>query len=518
MNHSSKRRGEVKSPEEIAKEDALASQVNAAWDQFIKVRKDWKQSTKSIDELLEYSAKVLAIMSDTSSTINFRQDLLNEKLGQLMIALKEAAKKDHMATLARESADKAESKPETEDKTGDEKKDQAEEKQEPEISEKDKVMDQLKALIKNEMEMLVGLAMKDPKSYQLWHHRKWMFLKIWELETQMKAQGKISKPCVAMDIKICDKFLMKDERNFHAWNYRCFLINYLLERFPDEAIQVLEKELKFLQDKLDSNFSNYSAIHFKTKYLTRHYALSSGKSISDDNYATLSMPALRRELSFVSQGLYIAPYEQSLWIYVGWLIDRKTIVSIIGVDIDDSIVSIDIDCDQAMIDTVSRHLVVDIDDSHTSIECKTSDGKLTIDIGQCHADKIVVRKTIESMASFVMPTTVISIDKSKRATISTINDDDAHAEIVDTLKLWKEIIDMVKDISETEPTNKEVHVNFADLWTKYCHQTKSLSTAEVDRSIVDVPALIERLKNIRQTTSNHALLDCCIDSLSSIVV
>ena len=35
-----------------------------------------------------------------------------------------------------------------------------------------------------------------------------------EVETKLKIEGTISKKCVAMDIKICDKFLLKDERNF----------------------------------------------------------------------------------------------------------------------------------------------------------------------------------------------------------------------------------------------------------------------------------------------------------------
>lgn len=516
MNHSCKRRGEVKSAEETAKEEALAAQVNAAWDQFIKARKDWRQTTKSIDELLEYSAKVLAIMSDTSSTINFRQDLINEKLTQIVVALKEAAKKDAIAKAEKESAKTEQPNPE-DDKACEDKAEVVEQDQKPEISEKDKVMEDLKNLIKKEMEMLVGLAMKDPKSYQLWHHRKWMFIKIWELETQLHAQGKISKPCVAMDIKICDKFLMKDERNFHAWNYRCFLINYLLERFPDEALQVLNKELDFLQAKLDSNFSNYSAIHFKTKYLVRRHALSAGDRLSaDDNYTTLDMKVISAEVEFVKQGLFIAPYEQSLWIYIGWLVDRKVIVSCSVSSVDDIALHIQANCDDALLASIVDDVCA-VDQTGDELKVTLNDGKLVVARNKSgDSSEITLCRRDNAIGSFLMPKTSIRIDEEGKATLIHQADANTDAKIGSMIDLWRDVFATVKEIAEVETTNKEVYINLADLWCKYSHQTKSLSTHDCSIQGIKSETIAEGLTNIRSSTTNHALIDYAIDSLHTI--
>ena len=43
---------------------------------------------------------------------------------------------------------------------------------------------------------------------------------------------------LAIEFYLCDKMLEKDERNFHVWNYRNWVISIANKKF-------LEKELKF---------------------------------------------------------------------------------------------------------------------------------------------------------------------------------------------------------------------------------------------------------------------------------
>lgn len=310
MNHTSRKRGEHRTDDEVQKEIDNTVRITNAWENFVKVRRGWKSSGKPLEELLDYSSKLMSLLGEAGSVYNFRQDLIEQNLSNIVEGLKTVGIKMKTAT---EEITPSPNNEESEPKG-------------PSLEEqKQKLMKQLEDLIKTEMEMLVGLAMKDPKCYQIWFHRKWMFVKIWEVETKLKIEGTISKKCVAMDIKICDKFLLKDERNFHAWNYRCFLIKYQMDRFPNEALATVEKELSFLQSKLESNFSNYSAIHFKTKYLILREQLKNPESFSklEDDKIPIPWEIVKTEVNFASEGLFIAPYEQSLWIYLAWLLSRR---------------------------------------------------------------------------------------------------------------------------------------------------------------------------------------------------
>ncbi len=325
MNHSSRRRGELRSDEEVKKEEDMTIRITAAWETFIKARRGWRDSGKPLAELLDYSSKLLALLGEASSVFNFRQDLISEAFAEILRGF---------ASLAQ-----TKSEPPAEKRESEETAPQQETAREESFEEKKAAwMKRLEDLIKNEMEMLVGLAMRDPKCYQIWHHRKWMFEKIWEVEKALKIQGTVSKKCVAMDIKICDKFLTKDERNFHAWNYRCFLIKYLIDRFPAEALATIEQELKFLHGKLEVNFSNYSAIHFKTKYLILREQLQHPQQLASLSDEQVSIPwtVIAQEVDFCKVGLFIAPYEQSLWIYLSWLLSRKKVWAVLRVVLADS--------------------------------------------------------------------------------------------------------------------------------------------------------------------------------------
>lgn len=61
--------------------------------------------------------------------------------------------------------------------------------------------------------------------------------------------------------------LLKDERNFHAWNYRNWLIKDVLK---DEE-KYIKKEIEYTSEKIKNNFSNFSAFHFRAKNLKRFY-------------------------------------------------------------------------------------------------------------------------------------------------------------------------------------------------------------------------------------------------------
>lgn len=108
---------------------------------------------------------------------------------------------------------------------------------------------------------------------------------------------------------MCELFLQKDERNFHVWNYRLMLTLYLLELAKEKALeeQIIRKELDFVSQKIKENFSNYSALHFFTKYLE---LLRKSKQ---DTFFELSL--LQEQVAINLEALYVSPNEQALWLF-----------------------------------------------------------------------------------------------------------------------------------------------------------------------------------------------------------
>ena len=55
---------------------------------------------------------------------------------------------------------------------------------------------------------------------------------------------------------------MKDEKNFHVWNYRNWA----------NGIQIdIDTQLEFTKTKINANPFNFSPYHFRSKYLPEKY-------------------------------------------------------------------------------------------------------------------------------------------------------------------------------------------------------------------------------------------------------
>lgn len=70
-----------------------------------------------------------------------------------------------------------------------------------------------------------------------------------------------------MELKLCNKMLDLDERNFHCWNYR----NWLISEVEKSSMEYVERELAYTLAKYEKNFSNFSALHFRSKNLVKKY-------------------------------------------------------------------------------------------------------------------------------------------------------------------------------------------------------------------------------------------------------
>ena len=92
----------------------------------------------------------------------------------------------------------------------------------------------------------------DPKCYTLWSYRQWLVLGL----------NKLGGQVVQAEKDLVKMLLMKDEKNFHAWNYRNWLNSVQL---------IIDDEINFTHDKIKSNPFNFSPYHFRTKLLPQKY-------------------------------------------------------------------------------------------------------------------------------------------------------------------------------------------------------------------------------------------------------
>ena len=129
----------------------------------------------------------------------------------------------------------------------------------------------------------------NPKSYPVWFHREWVVR--W---------GECSWH-LATELKLTSKLLALDDRNFHCWTYRRSIVRI--------AGVEAEAELHFTTSKIESNFSNYSAWHYRSKLLPQIHSESGALR-----------GVLRCELELVRNAFYTAPEDSSAWFYHRWLL------------------------------------------------------------------------------------------------------------------------------------------------------------------------------------------------------
>lgn len=92
-------------------------------------------------------------------------------------------------------------------------------------------------MVGKELEFLVKSIMRSPKSYTLWYHRQWIIDKGLELERHLLKEGEWQSKILEGELKLCDKMLGMDERNFHCWNYRLYIAELYLKEMGERLKQ-----------------------------------------------------------------------------------------------------------------------------------------------------------------------------------------------------------------------------------------------------------------------------------------
>jgi len=157
-----------------------------------------------------------------------------------------------------------------------------------------------------EVELTAQCLMANPKSYGAWHHRCYSL-------DQMKS------PPWDRELLLCEKFLSADERNFHCWDYRQIAASRL-EAVNGKAATA-EKELEFTMEKINNNFSNYSAWHYRSKLLPKVYPRNDNV---DEKYLHIVEESVHHsELELVQNAAFTDPDDSSAWFYHTWLLGNQ---------------------------------------------------------------------------------------------------------------------------------------------------------------------------------------------------
>lgn len=209
--------------------------------------------------------------------------------------------------------------------------------------------------VREELTLTEVCLKRNPKAYAAWFHRKYSIRK-WFLDGEERIEA---NRLLASEMELCGKFLSFDERNFHCWNYRRFVVSAIamlaahdteesllnldgswlcpepdLQSCHRQAIMgpqlsldtnwtpspamhldkaLIEQEWCFTLKKIESNFSNYSAFHYRSKLIP---LILPSPGRYDEVLALAKL-----ELDIVQNAIFTEPDDQTAWWYHRFVVD-----------------------------------------------------------------------------------------------------------------------------------------------------------------------------------------------------
>lgn len=281
----------------------------------------------------------------------------------------------------------------------------------------------------NEQILTARCLERNPKAYSPWFHRKWcirhfLLEELSDDNVKTEVIGKW-KNLLEAELQLCVQFLKLDERNFHCWNYRRFVVsalatvltiqndidsslplvrnltgswngivgnnkandhNSMFKNFFNTVMgpqiikmidtnislnecvtptvdlsfhkELLQNEWDFTREKIEDNFSNSSAFHYRSKLLPlileKHISEhQETDSVSDE----LKIDLVREELELVQNAIFTEPDDQTAWWYhrfiISWAYPKSSNDSshVMSVDIYDEILKEECESLRELIET-----------------------------------------------------------------------------------------------------------------------------------------------------------------------
>ena len=191
-------------------------------------------------------------------------------------------------------------------------------------------------LVDSELRLTQAALQRNPKAYGAWMHRKWTLQFYKPPPSQLEDE-----------LALTSEFLSLDERNFHCWNYRRFVVSCLAAcggnvedsrsessyvftgqwASPTMGIQLvastdnynehnapsvpntipsrlLQSEWDFTTKKIQNNFSNFSAFFYRSQLLPNYLEIS---------HDTLNV--WENEFQIIENAVFTEPDDQTVWWY-----------------------------------------------------------------------------------------------------------------------------------------------------------------------------------------------------------
>jgi len=182
-------------------------------------------------------------------------------------------------------------------------------------------------LIVDDLAMTMVALRRYPKVYWIWNHRRWC------LENAPNGPGAEGESSFAgwrreiweKEMSVLEKMLEADPRNFHAWNYRRYILANSPVQRPDKY------ELAYTTRKIESSMSNFSAWHQRSKVLSSMW----------DSGELVPYKSREEEFELVMNAMYTDPDDQGIWMYHRWLV---------GSDADKTVIEREISVIQGLLD------------------------------------------------------------------------------------------------------------------------------------------------------------------------
>uniref|UniRef100_A0A803SSB7 Geranylgeranyl transferase type-2 subunit alpha n=1 Tax=Anolis carolinensis TaxID=28377 RepID=A0A803SSB7_ANOCA len=162
------------------------------------------------------------------------------------------------------------------------------------------------------------------------------------------------------DLVPCGKFLEVQDRNFHCWDYRRFVVQH--SEVPPQD------ELAFSDSLITRNFSNYSSWHYRSRLLPQLYP-------DPQQQGRITEEILLKELELVQNAFFTDPNDQSAWFYHRWLLGRadpEPTIRCVYVNREDTSLAVAFSHPVAV---TSHDLIIFGDESPLVVRWRTPDGR-----------------------------------------------------------------------------------------------------------------------------------------------
>jgi len=244
--------------------------------------------------------------------------------------------------------------------------------------------------IQKELKLIMPVMIKNPKSYVLWFHRIWILKMAAEIESFSNVL--LENSLLTAEIGLCDSFLLKDERNFHCWNYRMKIFLMIQQYFPNQFNNFLHKELEITINLIKKNFSNFSAWHYRTKLIPFYFKLN-----KIDFHSPKALDYFKEDLEYIKNAIFTAPNDQSCWNFHFWIINNLTPIYVEKIIYENNIVSIKFSqifkiTSNICINFFSNNILLD---GYDAITEKPFSNTLQIKINQRNWDKLTIFNNLE---------------------------------------------------------------------------------------------------------------------------